>query len=190
LLAALAGGALLHRGLTGHCYLYSTLGIDTAQPHAVPGYRAEGQVVIDRSCADVYRAWRNLAGLPSIMSNLVLVSEIGNGRSHWIAKGPIGSTVQWDAEIINERENEIIAWRSLPGSQVAMAGSVRCEPTDDGKGTVLHVQMLYNPPAGKPGATLAEMLGRGLQEQLDEDLGRFKQTMEAGEIARAPLGGV
>lgn len=191
LAATLIGGGLLYRGITGHCHLYDALGIDTTRHKpstAVPaqqGYKFETRLAIQRSPEDLFRFWRHLENLPTIMKHLVSVTQIDVHRSHWIAQGPLGSTVEWEAEINNERENELIAWRSLEGSQVDTAGSVHFERLPEGKGTMLRVSLKYNPPAGKLGAHLASLLGQGLEDQLRADLGRFKQIMEAGETPRA-----
>ena len=114
------------------------------------------------------------------MRHLWHVEAQDGGRSQWIAKGPLGTTVQWQAEILNEREPELIAWRSLPGGDVETAGSIHFKPLTDDRGTALTISMKYNPPAGKSGATLASLLGSGLQQELDEDLRQFKTALETG----------
>jgi uncharacterized membrane protein len=187
LLMALLGGDLLHRGVTGHCYLYGALGIDTTTHKpttAVPaqqGYKFETRLAIQRPPEDLFRFWRKLENQPTIMEHLVSVTPAEAGRSRWVAKGPWGSVLEWDAEIYRERENELIAWRSLVGSQVDTAGSVHFERLPDGQGTMLRLSLKYNPPAGKVGASLASFFGQGLENELQQDLGRFKQIMEAGE---------
>jgi uncharacterized membrane protein len=189
---ALAGGALVYRGVTGHCPCYQQLGINTAQKHspaigvrAQHGVKVERSLTINRPADELYRYWRNLESLPRIMEHLESVRELGGNRSHWVAKGLLGSTVEWDAEIHNEREGELIAWRSLPGAQVDTAGSVHFEPAPHGRGTILRVSLKYDPPGGKVGATIANLLGDGVEEHLHEDLWRFKQFMEAGEMPTA-----
>jgi uncharacterized membrane protein len=117
------------------------------------------------------------------MRNLESVTELDGTRSHWVAKGPAGARVEWDAEIYNEKENELIAWRSLENADVVNAGSVRFQPGPTGHGTFVRVSMNYNPPAGKVGATLAQLLGAEPAQLIKEDLRRLKQVMEAGEIA-------
>jgi len=182
-----AGAGLIYRGLTGHCYCYDALGIDTSEHNlatAVPaqqGYRVERAVTINLPAHELYSQWRNLENLPNLMSHLKSVEMIDDRRSHWIAEGPMGAKIEWDAEIINERENELSAWRSLAGSQMETAGSVRFTPLPHDRGTSVNVNLKYNPPAGKLGAAVAKIFGSGMEQQIADDLSRFKSQMEAGE---------
>src|ERR671939_1070996 len=139
---ALVGAALLQRGYTGHCNLYEAIGYNSAgddlrnsENVSVPygrGIRVEKSVTINRSPEELYRFWRNFENLPRFMSHLKSVRVVDDMRSHWTAKGPAGSDVEWDAEVINEVPNELIGWRSVDGSQIANAGSVRFTPTTGG----------------------------------------------------------
>jgi uncharacterized membrane protein len=135
--------------------------------------------------ADVYRFWRRLDNLPQFMTHLDRVTEAENGTSHWVASGPAGVRVEWDAEIINEIENEVLAWRSLPGSDVVTAGSVNFGPARGGRSTQVSVHLQYAPPAGKAGAFVASLFGREPSQTVREDLRHVKQLLEAGEIPRA-----
>ena len=112
------------------------------------------------------------------MTHLESVEEIGDRRSRWTAAGPLGTKVSWEAEIINERTGELIAWRSVEGSQVDTAGSVRFESCGDGSSTQVTVNLKYNPPAGKAGARLSQLLGVDPDQQIVDDLQRFKRIME------------
>jgi uncharacterized membrane protein len=188
---ALVGGTLIHRGSTGHCYMYDALGVSTAGTEtgnplvSVPaghGIKVEKSVTVNRSPEEVYRFWRDFQNLPRFMNHLESVTDLGNGRSHWVAKAPAGKTVEWDAEVYNEKEGELIAWRSLEGADVDNAGSVRFEPAPEGRGTIVRVTLKYDPPAGKIGSLVAKLWGEEPSQQIDEDLRRFKQVMEAGEI--------
>ena len=188
---ALVGGTLIHRGSTGHCYMYDALGVNTAGTEAgnplvsVPaghGIKVEKSVTVNRPAEEVYRFWRDFQNLPRFMNHLESVSDLGGGRSHWVAKAPAGKTVEWDAEVYNEKENELIAWRSLEGADVDNAGSVRFEPAPEGRGTIVRVTLKYDPPAGKIGSLIAKLWGEEPSQQIEEDLRRFKQVMEAGEI--------
>jgi len=191
-LLALLGGALAYRGLAGHCPGYQALGITTAEGRHGPatsvpaghGCKIETRIAIQHPPAEVFRFWRNLENLPRVFQHLQEVKNLGNKRSHWVARGPLGKPVSWDAEIINERENELIAWGSLPNSEVATAGSVHFQPTLDGRATLVQVTLKYEPPAGALGGTIAKFLGADPQQEIEEDLRRFKQLMESGEASR------
>ena len=139
-------------------------------------------IQINRSPQEVYAFWRDFQNLPQFMSNLESVQNTGDGRSHWVAIGPAGKRIEWDAEIVGEQENSLIAWRSLEGADVENAGSVRFEAAPGGRGTFIKVQIQYRPPAGVLGATVAKLLGRAPEQQVHEDLHHLKQLMEAGEI--------
>jgi uncharacterized membrane protein len=141
-------------------------------------------ITIGRPLAEVYSFWRDLENLPRFMNHLKSVTVLDDKRSHWVAKGPAGSEVQWDAEIIDEKPNELIAWKSLPGATVENAGSVRFEPATGNRGTVVRVKLQYQPPAGVVGATIAKLFGEAPEKQIPVDLLRVKQLLETGEIAR------
>jgi uncharacterized membrane protein len=192
---ALVGAALVQRGMSGHCNLYEAMNFSTAgdaslrnsENVSVPaerGTKVEKSVTINRPASELYGFWRNFENLPRFMSHLESVTVTGGDRSHWVAKAPGGTTVEWDAEVYNEKEGELIAWRTLEGSQVASAGSVRFEPTPDGKSTLVRVSLKYDPPGGKLGSLVARLFGENPEQQIDEDLGRFKLIMEAGGAAQ------
>ncbi len=143
----------------------------------------ETSIAIDKSPDELYTFWRDFSNLPLFMRNLESVTELNSTQSHWVAKGPAGTHIEWDAEIYNEKENELIAWRSLENADVVNAGSVRFQVGPSGHGTFVRVTMNYNPPAGKVGAGLTQLLGAQPEQLIKEDLRRLKQIMEAGEIA-------
>ena len=116
------------------------------------------------------------------MTHLESVHVTGEGRSHWVAKAPGGTTVEWDAEITDDQPNRRIAWRSVEGADVQNAGSVRFEPAPGGRGTVVNVELRYSPPGGAAGVAIATLLGREPGQQIQDDLRRFKQMMEIGEV--------
>jgi uncharacterized membrane protein len=140
-------------------------------------------ITINRSPEELYQFWRSLENLPQFMTHLHSVEVTDSQRSHWVAKGPAGSSVEWDAEIINDHPNELIAWRSLEDADVNNAGSVRFEPARGGRGTLVKVDLQYRPPAGKLGAAVAKVFGESPEKQIHVDLHRLKQVMETGEIA-------
>lgn len=185
------GAGLVWRGYTGHCHAYDALGINNAERNpstAVPaqqGIKLEKTMIIQRPAADLYRFWRRLENLPQVMRHLKSVRSIDSQHSRWVAEGALGKDLEWDAEIINEREDEMLAWASLPNGDMETAGSVHFRPLKNGRGTEVAVSLKYNPPAGKMGAHLATLLGEGLDAKLDEDLATFKQVMETG-MAPAP----
>ncbi len=185
---AAAGGSLLWRGLSGHCSLYGALGINTAQPlgraTSIPaghGVRVDESITINKPASELYNFWRNLENLGRFMQHLQSVRAHGN-RSHWTACGPFGIPVEWEAEIITDRPNELIGWRSVSGSEVETAGSVHFRQLQGDRGTQVRVELKYNPPARKAGAALAGLFGHSAQQQIRDVLRRLKQFMETGEI--------
>jgi uncharacterized membrane protein len=156
-------------------------GSDTRRTLGGPrGIRVTHSVTIERPLADVYRFWRRLENLPEFLEHLESVSMRDGGVWHWVARGPAGIAVEWDARIINDVENSVIAWQSLEGSRIATAGSVRFDET--AHGTRVTVTLQYNPPGGKLGAAVARLLGEEPRVQVREDLRRLKQLFEAGEV--------
>jgi uncharacterized membrane protein len=144
--------------------------------------RVAQSVTINRSPEELYRFWRDFQNLPRFMKHIESARETEGGQSHWVAKAPAGTTVEWDARITEDRPNELIAWRSLEGSDVDHVGSVRFERAPGGRGAIVKVEMRYRPPAGVVGATVAKLLGKDPRRQIRDDLRRFKQIMEAGEV--------
>jgi uncharacterized membrane protein len=188
LLLAGIGAALAYRGATGHCHVYQTIGLDSTTGRkpttAIPsgqGVKIEESVTINRPPEILYGYWRNLPNLPRMMRHLVSVQELEGQRSHWVARGPMGN-VEWDAEIITDRPNELISWRSLPDSNIATAGSVRFVPAPGDRGTEVHVALSYNPPAGQLGAAIAWLAGSDPKTEIREDLRNFKRLMETGTV--------
>jgi uncharacterized membrane protein len=190
-LLGLFGGSLVYRGVSGHCPAYGMLGFSSAEPrgHAtsIPahhGVKLDEAITIDRSPERLYQFWRNLENLPRIMRHLESVRSTAGNRSHWVAKAPLGMKVEWDAETITDKANEVISWRSLPGSQVDTAGSVHFRRAPDG-GTEVRVTLKYDPPGGKVTAALAKLFGQSPEGQIMDDLRQFKQLMETGEPTTA-----
>jgi uncharacterized membrane protein len=142
-------------------------------------------VTIDRPAADLYQYWRDFENLPQIMSYLESVETTDGRRSHWRAKGPLGTRVEWDAEITDDIPNERIAWESLPGASVPNTGSVSFEEAPGDRGTVVRVELHYVPPAGAIGAAVAKLFGRAPEQEIQEDLRHFKALMETGEILKS-----
>jgi uncharacterized membrane protein len=142
-------------------------------------------ITIGQPIEVVYTFWRALENLPRFMNNLDEVTEIDERRSRWTAKAPAGTTVQWMAEIVNDRLNELIEWRSLPDSDVYNEGSVRFRRAPGDRGTEVHVELQWAPPGGKIGATVAKLFGQDPGQQLEKDLRHLKQVLETGEIVHS-----
>jgi uncharacterized membrane protein len=147
---------------------------------------AAGQIHVRQSVTileppeEVYAFFRKLENLPRFMVHLESVTESGQ-RSHWRARGPLGSQVEWDAELVEDRP-DCIAWRSLPGADVPNRGRVRFVAVPGGRGTELVVELDYQPPAGALGARLAQLFGKEPAQQVSADLKRLKQVLETGEV--------
>jgi uncharacterized membrane protein len=198
LLLAAAGGYLVYRAATGNDPVMQVAGGGGAV--ASKPIFVEHSVVIDRPAQEVYDYWRKLENLPHVMSHLESVTALDDRRSRWVAKAPLGTHVEWEAEIVNDKPGERIGWHSLPGATVDNAGSVQFEalasggtpggnsgggPTD-GKpssgSTRVHVALSYRPPAGPLGAAVAKMFGAEPSQQIAEDLQKFKQSFENGSL--------
>jgi len=182
--AALLGGAVALRGAHGHSGIYDRLGVrkfsgarGTGNVIRGQAVRVERSITVRRPMDEVYRFWRAFENLPRFMEHLEEVRPLGGGLYRWVARGPFGA-VTWDAEIIEEQVPWLISWQSIPGSQVGNAGSVRFSPAAAG-GTEVRVELAYKPPAGVLGAAVARLLGREPAIQVDADLRRFKEILEA-----------
>jgi uncharacterized membrane protein len=180
----IAGAALLKRGVSVSPRSETSgprLGSNATIPYQ-QGIRVDRYITINAGREQVYSFWRNLDNLPRFMKHVCCVKQLDQRRSHWIVEGPAGQKIEWDAEIINEIPNELIAWRSLPGTSVNNAGSVRFDHATAGRGTKVSVSLQYGPPAGQVGVVLARLLGKDPDEEVDTELHRLKNIIEAGEI--------
>jgi uncharacterized membrane protein len=192
LVIAAIGGGLIYRGATGHCHAYEAMGVDTAKDSyrtARSDLRQHGVHVvetftIDKPADELYQFWRNLENLPAFMSYLESVRVLDDRRSHWVATAPkiVGGSVEWDAEITEDQPNSRIAWHSLPESEIANRGSVEFKAAPGNRGTIVRVELEYNPPAGQVGAWLAKLFGNDPESLIREDLRNFKRIMEIGDI--------
>lgn len=189
LLSTLAGSYLVYRAMTGNCMLYQVLGVstsDSTRPQtavaAGQGTRVDHAVTVNKPASEVYRFWRDLENLPRFMTHLIDVDTTTDGRSHWVAKGPLGMKFEWDAEIVTDTPNKVIGWKSLDGADVDTAGSVHFNELPHGRGTEVRVELKYDPPAGKFGTAIAKLIGHSPEAQIKADMRRFKQLLEAGEI--------
>jgi uncharacterized membrane protein len=141
-------------------------------------------ITISAPVEEVFRFWSNVANFPHFMAHLREVRELGNGRSHWVAEGPAGVRVSWNAVITRAEPNKVLAWQSEPGATVANAGTIRFESVAGG--TRVDIKLSYNPPAGALGHVVAKLLGADPKSELDDDLVRLKSLIEHG---KASVGG-
>jgi uncharacterized membrane protein len=187
---ATTGASLAIRGAAGWCPVYAATGVDRSRPRprrragdprsALAGSRGlnvRDRITIRRDAGTVYRFWRRLENLPRLIDHLESVVQQDETYSHWVARGPFGLRVEWNAEIINEIPNRLLAWQSREGADLVSAGSVHFRETP--LGTEVTVSMQYAPPAGKPGAALAWFFGETPAQQLREGLERLQQELES-----------
>ncbi|HSI70653.1 MAG TPA: SRPBCC family protein [Gillisia sp.] len=174
-----AGGALLFKGATGNWPFFGGDGKDKAGVNNIVDL--ESKLTIDRPREELYAYWRKLENLPNFMSHLKEVQQEDAKISTWVAKIPGGlGTIEWDAEIVQERTNEILRWRSLPGAEIDNAGEVHFEDALDGEGTIVETKISYRPPAGDVGGYAAKLLNPAFEKIVKKDLKEFKTFMESG----------
>lgn len=186
----LFGAGLIARGISGRCEAYRKLGIRTNRSEegsnvSVPygeGIRVDRTVTVNKPRFEVYTFWRNFENLPGFMRHLERVRQTSDRVSHWVAKAPLGRTVEWDAEVISDEPGERIGWRSLPGADVDNAGSVHFRDAAGNRGTEVKVELQFVPPGGALGALVAKLFGEHPEQQVESDLRRFKMMLETGEI--------
>jgi uncharacterized membrane protein len=142
-------------------------------------------VTIDRPREELYAFWREFTHLPRFMRNVHRVSIVDARRSHWVIEAPAGNTVEWDSEIIEDQPGHLIAWRSVEGASVRNSGQVEFLDSPDGRGTVVRATLVYEPPAGSIGKLIAKLFQKEPKVQARQDLRRFKQLMETGEVSTA-----
>ena len=187
--AALGGGALMYRAARGHSQLYDMLGLEEAPVHTARvtslaqrrGITVRRTISINKPVEEVYAFWRDFENLPRFMRHLESVTTDGS-RSHWVARAPAGRTISWDAELVDEKPNEVLAWRSLDDADVRNAGVVSFERGAGGRGTTIRVSLTYAPPGGKLAAVIAKLFGEEPGQQVQDDLRALKQLLEAGEV--------
>jgi uncharacterized membrane protein len=189
--AMLAGLGLLYQGMSGKSPLNDALNRNSAVktnpanvsvPHE-QGVHVTRAVTIDRPVEDLYTFWRDPANLPQVMGYVESVQPIGDNRTHWTIKLPKGATVEFDSEVYTDKPNEVISWRSLPGSQIQNAGSVRFVPAPAGRGTEVHLTVEFVPPGGPIAQAVLKLFGDAPNQYFAQYLRDFKQVMETGEKA-------
>lgn len=184
-LLALGSVPLLYRGLSGRWPGLARPDGDTRRAlSGSGGVNVRESVRVELPLEDVYAFWRRLENLPRFMTGVESVHEDGD-TSHWVARGPRDMRVTWDAELINDVPNKLVAWRSLPGSDITSAGSVNFDRVRGGSTTQVTLRMQYALPAGKAGNVAAMLFRSAPSQTIREDLRRLKQLLEAGELAQA-----
>lgn len=190
LLATMLGGGLLFRAVTGHCAVKAARenADDPSQARPVPaikakaGVHAQAKVLINKPAPELFTFWKEASNLPRILRHVTSVSPGQNGRTRWTANGLWGE-LNWETEVITERENELLAWRSIPGGDLDTAGSIAFKPSG-ARGTAVTLTVKYDPPGGKLADYVASFLGNGLDDQIHDDLFNFKRLSETGELPR------
>jgi uncharacterized membrane protein len=187
-LMAVAGGGLVYQGVTKQSTIQQAqeaIGISKS-------IKVEKTVTINKPADELYRFWHDFENLPRFMKHLKSVTVQNDKRSHWIANAPLDSSVEWDADILEDRENEFISWASVEGADVENSGFIRFKKAPGDRGTEVKVVLEYSPPGGALAAAFAKLFGEEPEQQIGDDLRRFKMLMEAGEIATTegqPKGG-
>lgn len=181
------GAALVARGVTGDCGIYRSLGITTAGEHveSFKGVKFEAAVTINQPRAEVYRRYREFTRHPQFSETIKAVSERPSGTTQWSAEGPLGTALEWEAQIIAERPNEMCSWQSTADSSLRNAGSVRFEDAPNGRGTEMQLTMSFEPPLGPVGRGLGQALRALPSSWAQQELMRFKRWVESGQPAGA-----
>jgi len=201
-LLSVVGSGIALRGVTGHCQVYDAMGIDRSEPGSTKNVASRSgskksdtwsnglltgkvhvskSLTINKSPAELYSFWRNFENLPQFMEHLESVKTTDDKRSHWKAKAPLGSSVEWDAEVTSDQENVRIGWKSLEGADVPNSGVVEFLPTST-RGTEVKVNLTYEAFGGAFGTLFAKLFGEEPSQQVYGDLYRFKSLMESGEV--------
>lgn len=175
-LMAIAGGGLAYQAAKSNGGITEALGMDKT-------IKVEKTVTINKPADELYRYWHDFGNLSTFMKHVKSVTVIDAKRSHWVATAPLGASVEWDADIIEDRENEFISWASVEGAPVDNSGFIRFKKAPGDRGTEVKVVMEYAPPGGAVTAAIAKLFGEEPEQQIGDDLRRFKMLMEAGEIA-------
>ena len=183
LLVAAVGAALGYRGISGNCQLYEKLGIDSAaaRPNVGNlGIKIDKEIVVNAPPERLYGIWRNFENLPKILSQIERVEILSPTRSRWTLNAPV--SISWEAELINDKLNQLIAWRTVGNQSVEHAGSVTFEPIGDGS-TRVHVSLQYDPPGGQIGHAVASLFSEDAGSKVEQDLANFKRAVEEGRLA-------
>jgi len=178
-LGIVAGGALLYKAVT------AMNGSEKSAINKKGIIEIKSTLVIKRPKDELYSYWRNLENLPNFMSHIHQINELDKKRSHWVAEVPGGfGHIEWEAEIIREQENQLLAWRSLPDSEIENSGEVRFHDSGNKKSTIVETSISYRPPLGKAGKMTAKLLNPAFKKVVESDLREFKNLMESGRRSK------
>jgi uncharacterized membrane protein len=142
-------------------------------------------ITVGRPINEVYAYWKDFTNFPRFMRHIESIESLGEGRSRWRATGPAGTRAEWTSEIVDDRENELIAWQTTGDSELYHSGKVTFRVGPRGEGTVVSVEMQYAPPGGQIGSALLKLFRKEPGQQVIDDLRRFKQVMEIGEVVQS-----
>ncbi len=193
-LLGLAGAALVHRGATGHCFVYDALEMDTAQgtpergvvaAENEPGVSVNASVTVNRPADEVYALWRDFERAPRYMDRISRVEVLDETRSRWTATGPMGRSWTWESEVVEDRPGELIAWESLPGAELPNRGWVQFLPAGDGGQTEVRYFVEFDPPGGVIGDAIASAFHDAPRDMIRGDLRRFRQFAETTDATVA-----
>jgi uncharacterized membrane protein len=177
-LMAVVGGGLIYQGATQRSTVQQAKkALGTKQ-----NIKVEKTVTINKSAEELYRYWRNFENLPTFMKHIKSVNVIDERHSHWVADAPLDKTIEWNAQITDDQPNQLIAWESVEGADVGNSGSVRFQSIPGKRGTAVKLLMELNPPGGATAGGAAKLFGKAPSQQIGNDLHRFKQLMEVGEV--------
>lgn len=185
-LMTLTGGGLVYQGITKQSTVQQAQDMAQKAQHGTllnQTIRVEKSVTINKPAEELYSFWRNFENLPRFMKHIKSVTSYNDTRSHWIASAPLGTNVEWDADLVKDEPNQLIAWASAEGADIENSGFVRFQPATGNRGTVVKVVLEYNIPGGAVTAAIAKLFGEEPEQQIGDELRRFKMLMEAGEIA-------
>lgn len=189
MLAALAGAGLIARGAAGYCPFTAMLAANPVEKQVAKAFDWRSAATVSRSVTirkpveEVYRAWKDIERYPRFMEQIESVTDLGNGRSHWVAKGPLGRQVEWNSEVTQDEPNARISWKSTEGSDYNTSGTITLKPAPGDRGTEVTLMLAYEPPAGQIGRAIASLFRTTPTQQARQDLISFKQMMETGEIS-------
>jgi uncharacterized membrane protein len=181
---ALAGGALMYQVIKTNPQFAQAVGLRSAKQSGVPvdALEIRRSITIGASADELYHVWRAPETLPRIMQHVAAVTIIDTNRAHWVLHAPLGQTLEWDTQVVEDRPGEYVGWESLPGAQLASAGSIRFRSAPGGRGTEVTLDVRFDPPAGALGEAVMKFLSAVPKALVGKALRQFKSLAETGEI--------